>query len=528
MVNDSLTAAHNRDRLSLLWLAVAGVLFLFTGGHWVVPLAAWLAPLFLLRFVRGRKVVVGFILAWATRAVAATIASHGTVLYPGAVAYLIVVLLAFVMTLPYLADRLLAPRLGGFLATLVFPAAFTTVEYLTSFGPLGSYNSVAYTQYGNLPLMQLVSVTGIWGITFLIAWFAAVANWAWQRNFAWPGIHRGVLLYAAILTLVLLGGGARLALSAPRANLVRVAGISASRTAVNQLNSHLSSATLAALLAGKATAADRAAARSAYAAVTDDLLAHSRQEARAGARIVAWPETSPTGASVLVEDEPALLAQAASLTREEGVYLNMGLAVFLPDTGTGPFLQDEAILIDPTGHAAWTYLKTHPAPGEQGLLRPGPGTVPTIATPHGRLSNVICFDLDYPALVRQAGHAGTDIMLGPSDDWSAIDPQHAQRAAFRAVENGFSLVRQSSNGLSTALDYDGRVLAATDYFHTNRQVLVAYVPEHGTRTIYATIGDLFAWLATIGLLTLIGLSVARPRRHPTTMPLPAQEPQPTH
>jgi apolipoprotein N-acyltransferase len=259
-----------------------------------------------------------------------------------------------------------------------------------------------------------------------------------------------------------------------------------------------------------------------------DLLARSREEARAGARIVAWPETSPTGASVLAEDEPALLAQAGALTRQEGIYLDMGLAVFLSGTGTGPFLQDEAVLIDPVGHIAWTYAKTHPAPGEQGLFRPGPGTVPTLATPYGRLANVICFDLDYPALVRQAGHAGTDIMLGPSDDWPAIDPQHTQRAAFRAIENGFSLVRQSSNGLSTAVDYDGRVLAATDYFHTDQQVLVAYIPEHGTRTIYATVGDMFAWLCGIGLLALIGLAVTRSRTHPSPIAVPARQPQPTH
>jgi apolipoprotein N-acyltransferase len=231
---------------------------------------------------------------------------------------------------------------------------------------------------------------------------------------------------------------------------------------------------------------------------------------------------------VLAEDEPAFLAQAAALARQEGIYLDMGLAVFLAGSGTGPFLRDEAVLIDPTGQVAWTYLKTHPAPGEQGLFRPGPGRVPTVATPYGRLANVICFDLDDPALVRQAGRAGTDLMLAPSDDWPAIDPQHAQRAAFRAVENGFSLVRPSSNGLSTAVDYQGRILAATDYFHTDQQVIVAYVPEHGTRTIYATIGDLFAWLSALGLLALIGLAAGRRRTHASMAPVPVPQPQPTH
>ena len=46
-------------------------------------------------------------------------------------------------------------------------------------------------------------MTGIWGITFLITWFAAVANWAWAQGFVWPGIRRGVLLYAGVLAILM-------------------------------------------------------------------------------------------------------------------------------------------------------------------------------------------------------------------------------------------------------------------------------------------------------------------------------------
>ncbi len=63
---------------------------------------------------------------------------------------------------------------------LYFPAAVVTIEYLMSFPPANSWFSLAYTQYGNLPLMQLFSVTGIWGLSFLIAWFASGLNWAWE------------------------------------------------------------------------------------------------------------------------------------------------------------------------------------------------------------------------------------------------------------------------------------------------------------------------------------------------------------
>ena len=56
--------------------------------------------------------------------------------------------------------------------------------------------------------------------------------------------------------------------------------------------------------------------------VADDLLARSRQEARAGAKIIDWGEES---AFLLSEDVPTVLDQARTLTREEGIYLQLAL-----------------------------------------------------------------------------------------------------------------------------------------------------------------------------------------------------------
>jgi apolipoprotein N-acyltransferase len=158
---------------------------------------------------------------------------------------------------------------------------------------------------------------------------------------------------------------------------------------------------------------------------------------RAGAKIVVWPEASPTGAAVLQEDEPALIQRVGTLAKQEGIYLDMGLAVFLPDVGLRPFVEDEAVLLDPTGHVVWTYEKTHPAPGDQGVIVLGDGKVPLVESPYGRLANVICYDADYPGMMPQAGQAGADLLLVPADDIQAADPAHAQDATFRAIENGW-------------------------------------------------------------------------------------------
>lgn len=62
------------------------------------------------------------------------------------------------------------------------------------------------------------------------------------------------------------------------------------------------------------------------------------------------------------------------------------------------------------------------------------------------------------------GRAGADILLAPYGDWEAIKNMHASMAAFRAVENGVSLIRLAQFGVANAIDPYGRVLASMDEF----------------------------------------------------------------
>lgn len=210
--------------------------------------------------------------------------------------------------------------------------------------------------------------------------------------------------------------------------------------------------------------------------------------------------------------------------------MDLGLAVDLTNVPAGaPAAKDESVLIDPTGKVVWIYEKTHLVPFlETGQVVPGAGKVPLVNSPYGRLANVICFDLDFPGLVRQAGKAGADLMLAPANDWREIDPVHTQAATFRAIENGFSLIRQDSRGLAMVVDYEGHVLAASDYFTTNQQVMVADVPIRGVRTIYGIIGDAFAWLCMIALVLLTAMVMLQSRRIASTTTMSSPLPQPTN
>jgi apolipoprotein N-acyltransferase len=91
---------------------------------------------------------------------------------------------------------------------------------------MGSWGSVPYTQAGNLALIQLLAVTGLWGITFLIGWFAATVNWAWQHSANSAKAWRPWAFFGGVYVAVMLMGGARLALFPSSSSTVRVASLS--------------------------------------------------------------------------------------------------------------------------------------------------------------------------------------------------------------------------------------------------------------------------------------------------------------
>jgi apolipoprotein N-acyltransferase len=390
MTNQKHSASMNyqQDRLSYLWLALGIVLLPFSMPIWTIALAAWLAPVFLLRFARTHPLLRGTLLVLLANVLVYIVKILVMFQSVGAIVDLIIAFsLGVIITLPYLLDRVLAWRLGGLPGTLVFPLAVTAVWYLLALNPEGTLLNPAYSQYGDLPLMQLVSVTGLWGIILVMSWLASLVNWAWEQSFAWPPVRPGLLLYGGLLALVLVGGGARLAFFAPQSATVRVAGVTA-------LHYHelLPSANFGQLLDEKTTQAQRQAIRPVLAKFDASLLMLSQQEARAGAKMVVWPES---GATVLQEDEAAFVRAARAVAQASGIYLDMGLAVVLPSQ-TPPFGRDESVLIDPSGQIVWTYQKAHPVPGEEDLrLVAGNGQIPVVATPSGRLATAICFDRDF-------------------------------------------------------------------------------------------------------------------------------------
>ena len=470
-------------RRPYLLLLVALPLMPLANGTLGVAAAAWLAPALLLCFVRASPTARGLALGFVAFYAAWCVQWRGVVRLPWVPFLIAGAVLALVGFLPYVADRLLAYRLRGMKAALVFPSAVVTMEYLFNvLGPNGSWGSLAYTQYGNLPLLQLVSLTGLWGVSFLVGWGASTAAHVFDPRRERAERVRAGLAFAFALTAALLYGGARLALPHAGGPSLRVATVSPQYERNENYEETLA------------------------ATIQDYLYERSGREAWAGAKMILWAEDS---FAVYRRDEPATLERARRFAREHGVYLGISYGARVEE-GSRRY-ENKSVMFTPAGEVAWEYMKVHPVPGyEEKYMVRGAAPAVTYAAPEGRFAAAICYDGDFPGFMRRTAPA--DLLILHADDWRDITPLHARMSAFRSVELGVSLVRPTLNGLSLATDYRGEVLAAMNHFDSADRVMTASVPARGVVTLYALVGDAFAWLAAACLSALTILALLRPAR----------------
>jgi len=488
-------SSEESNNLSLLELLVGTILLMFSNGRWSVPIAAWLFPVFFIRFFRGQKTISG-LTAGGILFVSAYVFISWQILSFEALSPIFRVgsgiASGFLFLLPFLSDRFLAPQWKGYISSLVFPCSWVTIEYLIS-QMNGSWFSLAYTQYGNTPLMQVVSVTGIWGISFLITWFASIFNHIWENKFVWSKCKVLVCIYSSALIVVLLYGGTRLSLFHPASTTIKVASVLSTNKSFVDIFFQPGPKERKVILA-------RTNKEQNY------FIERTREAARQGAKVVVWQEYA---VSLPKEQEESFIKRGSELAKQESIYLVMVLAVLPPGFPADPW-ENKLVWIDPEGNTIREYNKSKPAPPLEPILA-GNGIVPVVTTPFGKIASVICADQDYPSLVRQAGRAGAGLLLVPSLDWKAVSPLHTQMGIFRAIENGCAMIKTTGEGLSAAVDCQGRILSTLDYWNTDERVMFSHVTMETSTTLYRFIGDSFAWFCALGCIAFLGFALYRRR-----------------
>ena len=356
-------------------------------------------------------------------------------------------------------------------AMLAFPATWVTFEYVNNLtSPHGTAGSLAYSQLNFVPFLQLASVTGPWGMSFVLLLFSASVTVGISARGKDPKrAGRIAMTGVGIALVVLVFGAVRLSMKPP-AQQVKV-GLIASDAAQNDW------------IASKGSKTER---------LLTDYAKQAEGLAKEGAQVIVIPEKLGIVDASTVNQADAILQPVADQT---GAMIVAGV---VEESGGASY--NRARIYRPNS-AVMTYDKHHMLPPFESYLKPGT-TVATMREGSQTWGVEICKDMDFTPLSRKYGEADAGLVLAPAWDFNVDRIQHGHISIMRGVESGFSLVRAAKNGYLTVTDDRGRVLAEARSDSAPFATLLANVPVRHDTTVYLLLGDWFAWVA----IALFGFS----------------------
>lgn len=490
-----MTSKTRASIINFLWLIAGSVCLLFMGGKWNIPALTWIGSIFFLRYFRNSRSYWSILAALPVIFIASHIYFIGLA-EQVETSFRILINLCFTLyiMIPCLLDRLLYSRIrNGLLASLVYPSSLIFVQFLLSFQEqLGTILHWTGSMFAQKPIIQLVSVTGAWGPSFIVGWVASCFNFLWEEKFSSGKLKIPVIACTATIFTVILLGSFRMLLSPPEPGTVKVGSVVSGFREDNLFYIYDA-------MSDKDKSDQKEKYRSLTFEVQDDLFATSERLVSSGIKILSWASGN---AAVFAEDEPELINRMQNFAKDHKIYFFPSLLVLgshkYPD-------MNHVLAIQPDGEIAYDHFKgRNPNKGfYQGNI------VEIIKTPYGRIASPICFEMEFHRFIRQAGKQGVDILIVPGDEPARGAANfHTELSMLRAVENGFSMVRTTLEGLTMGADYQGRVLSQLNFYQTiSDRTIITEIPMKGVRTIYSRFGDWFAWVCIIMMVVLTAIAL---------------------
>ena len=380
-------------------------------------------------------------------------------------------------------------------------AVWVLTEWVLSLGELAfPWGTLALSQTGFVPLLQTVSVWGVYGLAFAVSFFCALLAEGIRAK--GKALLRGA---AAFLCAVLTVGTVLYLVPQKVDRTVSVALVQGNSTAEEQWTSAM------------------------VAEVYKTYLSMTEEAAKQGAKLIILPETA---IAVSFSAGSPLHLALADIAEEYDCTILLGVLQKKEDG-----IHNGAVAIDPDHTLSEIYEKRHLVPfGEflplggmlehifpslSGLNLTGASLVTeeTEAVLHSELYTFgcfICFDSVFTGQDRAVPESDFSVVV-TNDGWfkkSSGIYQHLRFSKLRAVEGGKTLLRCGNTGISAVIDAKGGVLASTKPMEPD--ILYFDAPIGTGTTAYSVVGDTAVLLCGGFLLILLILHLKKRKRYVET------------
>jgi len=411
-----------------------------------------------------------------------------------------------------------ATQIGGHKTDAVSPLKYVlfasvlwvSLEYIRTLGPLGfPWGLFAYAQWKNVTLIQMVDITGVYGVSFIIMLFNAALAYIIMQ-YRKPSLSNtlgtpqmsvlSIILVSAIIFVFYYGmnaiGKYSLTVENKRGG-IDVAIIQGNIDQNEKWDEH-------------------------YLGKTLGVFYGLTRELRTSPDLVIWPETAIT---LSLNENPVVRDNILGFVKSTGSSLITGVL----ESENNKYY-NRAVFISRQGEIAGKYDKIHLVPFVEAVPKffyvimpflkqavPGedftPGeTFAVFSGPKGNFSCCVCFESIFPGHIRRFAKDGASFLVNITNDaWfgkTSAPYHHFAINVFRAVENRMEIARAANSGISGFIDKTGTPAYYTKLY--TRGIIRSYLTPRTNITFYTRFGDVFAFACLIAsLLFIIKLPVTR-------------------
>jgi len=374
-------------------------------------------------------------------------------------------------------------------AVFTVPVLWVTFELLRTHAPILGFpwSSLGYSQYKFLPVIQIADITGIYGVSFLVAAANGAAfdiifrRTGKDRFFTGRQLTLSMVIYAVIAASVLYYGVEKLRENGS-GRKIKVSVVQGNIPQDKKWDVEFQKEVI-----------------STYKKLSLSTSANSPD-------LIVWPETAVPFVFGYDND---LTQDIITFQQKLGTHLLFGSMV-AKDSNR---LSNSSVLLSPEGRVLSIYDKIHLVPyGEYVPLRQffpfiekitvgigdflrGKGPV-VMKTPAAGIGSLICYEIIFPGLVRKFVDNGANVLVTITNDaWfgrTAAPYQHFSMGVFRAVENRVPVVRAANTGISGFIDSRGRIISKSDIFV--EAAMTEEISVGSQKSFYTKHGDLFVYI----------------------------------
>jgi apolipoprotein N-acyltransferase len=496
---------------------ISGVLLTAGFPRLELPWLSWVALIPLFIAVRGKNwkqaLILGFACGMAHYLTAVYWIVHAVSNFGGlpfVVAVLLLVLLCSYLALYTSVFSLAANRWASRprLWTLGLPVVWVALELVRAHALTGfPWANLGYTQTPFAPLMQTADISGVYGVSWLVVFGNTCLASYLNRN----RLHRVAAVFVVCLVGAVLYGNWRI-------GVVEDLQKDATPFEVGVVQGNIEQSL-------KWDPAFQLETLDRYRRLSLDATGHNPTP-----RLLVWPETS---APFIYGNDKALTRILQGIFAEIGVPVLFGSpAVEWRGADPNPRFFNRSYLVDGRGALLGSYAKQHLVPfGEYVPLRKVlffaerlvesvgdfvPGDDPSPLKLDGqKLGILICYEDIFADLGRAAVNHGANMLINITNDaWYGVSSapyQHAEMAAWRAVEFRVPMIRAANTGISAIIDAAGRICGSIPL--NEEGFLVCSVKPIALTTFYARWGDIFAQGCVLIAFVLVIISFRSERFH---------------